>query len=107
VFKSRWGHGNSSLVFVVCCESSDELIISSEESYRVCVFVCIPETSTVWRPRPELDVMLEEEEEEEEEKKKKKKKKSIVLTIFKIYFLHERRTSSSSSSSSKLHTTWY
>jgi len=56
-------------VFVLCCECSglcDELITRSEESYRVCVFVCILETSTMWRPRPELGVTLQKEEEEEE-----------------------------------------
>jgi hypothetical protein len=45
-FKSYWGHGCSSLVLVVCCVGSslcDELIIHSEESYRVCNL----ETSTM------------------------------------------------------------
>jgi len=62
-------------VFVVCCECSglcEELITSLEESYWVCVFVCVLETSTMWRPRPDLGVSLQKEEEEEEEKKKKK-----------------------------------
>ena len=61
----------SSVLFVVCCACSglsDELIARSEESYRVCVFVCVLETTTMWRPRPELGVSLQEEEEEEEEK---------------------------------------
>jgi hypothetical protein len=50
-FESRWGHGCSSLVFVLCCVGSrpcDELITRSEESLphlaagraRVCVCVC-------------------------------------------------------------------
>jgi hypothetical protein len=58
---SRWGHACSSLVFVVCCVGSglyDELITRSEESYRVCVCVCLivcdVETSTMRRPRSEL-----------------------------------------------------
>jgi len=45
-FESRWGHGCSSLVFVVCFERSglpEELIIHSEELYwiHVCVCVCV------------------------------------------------------------------
>jgi len=39
-FKSRWGHGFSSLVFIVRSVGSllcDMLITRSEESYRVCV----------------------------------------------------------------------
>ena len=56
----------SSVLFVVCCACSglsDELIARSEESYRVCVFVCVLETTTMWRSRPELGVSLQEEEE--------------------------------------------
>jgi len=55
-FESRWGHGCSCLVFIVCCVGRrlwDELITSSEESYRVCVCVCVKETSTR-RPGSEL-----------------------------------------------------
>jgi hypothetical protein len=57
VFESRWGHGCSSLVFVVCCVGSglcDELITGSEESNRLCVSVSDIEISTVKRPRPEM-----------------------------------------------------
>jgi hypothetical protein len=43
-FESRWVHGCSYVVFVVCCVGSgicDELITRSEESYLVCVCVCV------------------------------------------------------------------
>jgi hypothetical protein len=43
-FESHWGHGCSSLVFVVCCVGSslcDGLITRSEESYWVCVYNCV------------------------------------------------------------------
>ena len=43
-FESRLGHGCLSLAFVVCFESSslcDELTIRSEESCRVCMYVCL------------------------------------------------------------------
>jgi hypothetical protein len=68
-FESRWWHGCSSLVFVVCCVDSglrDGLITRSEEPYQVfvrvrvcvcvchCLSVCDLETSTMRRARPEL-----------------------------------------------------
>jgi len=43
-FVSSWAHSCSSLVLVVCCVGSglcDGLIAGSEESYRVCVNVCV------------------------------------------------------------------
>ena len=51
-FESSWGHGYS-IVFVLCYVGSglcDELITRSE-----CACVCDLETSTMRRPRPELD----------------------------------------------------
>ena len=64
-FEFLWGHGCSSLVFVVCCVGSglcDGLITRSEESYRVCVclIVCDLETSTTRRPGPELGCCVTE-----------------------------------------------
>jgi hypothetical protein len=56
-FESHFGHGCSSLVFVVCCEGSglcDELLTHSEESYQMCLIVCDLETSIVRQPRPKL-----------------------------------------------------
>ena len=50
-------------VSCVCCVSDgscDEVILSSEESYRLRVSVCGLETSTVWRSRPELDCCVTE-----------------------------------------------
>jgi len=46
-FETRWGHGCSSLVFMVPCACSglsDELVTRSEESYRVCACV----SNRVW-----------------------------------------------------------
>jgi hypothetical protein len=43
-FESRWGHGCSSVVFVVCFVGSglcEELITRSEEWYRLCMCVCV------------------------------------------------------------------
>jgi hypothetical protein len=43
------------LVFVASCVGSglcEELIIHSENSYRVCLIVCDLETSTIRRPGP-------------------------------------------------------
>ena len=58
-FESRWRHGCSSLVFVVCCVCSglcDELITRSGESYRLCLYVCLIvcdlETSKMRWPSP-------------------------------------------------------
>ena len=59
--ESRWWHGLSSLVLVVCFVDSDfcdELITCTEESYRegarararVCLIVCDVQTSTLRRP---------------------------------------------------------
>jgi len=50
-------YGCSSFVFFVCSIGSircDELITISEESYPMCVSAFDLETSTMWRPRPEL-----------------------------------------------------
>jgi hypothetical protein len=61
----------------VCCVGSglcDELIARPEESYRVCMCVCmcvclyvcvyvcvyVPETSTIWRPRPDSSCCAKE-----------------------------------------------
>jgi len=58
-FESCWGHGCSSLVFVVCCVGSDlcnKLITCSEGSSRfVCLIVCHLETWTIRWPQSELD----------------------------------------------------
>jgi hypothetical protein len=43
-FELGWSHGCSSVVFVVCCVGSglcDELVTGSEESYWVCVSICV------------------------------------------------------------------
>ena len=40
-FESRWRHGCSSLVCVLWWTDSGMCIIRSEESYRVCVYVCL------------------------------------------------------------------
>jgi len=59
--ESSWKNGCLSLLFFVSCVGSglcDELITHSEESYHVCVCVCLIvcdlEKSTMRRPRPEL-----------------------------------------------------
>jgi len=47
----------SSLVFAVCCVGSglcDESITCSEESYRLCFFLCDVESSRVRRPKLDL-----------------------------------------------------
>jgi hypothetical protein len=61
-FESRWGHGWSSVEFVVCCVGSslcDKLIIlSGRPTGRACVCVCLIlcdlEASTMRQPRPDL-----------------------------------------------------
>ena len=65
-FESRWRHGCSSVVFVVCCVGSglcDGLITRSEESYgvRVCLILRDLGTSTMSRPRPDLGCCATEE----------------------------------------------
>jgi hypothetical protein len=68
-FESRWGHGCVWCVFVVCCVGSGlcgELIPQLEESYHVCVSVCLTvcdlETSKIRRARPELGSCTTEKE---------------------------------------------
>jgi hypothetical protein len=55
-FESRWEHGISSLIFVVCCVGSglcDELITRSEESYQACARarVCVCVSKCVMQPQ--------------------------------------------------------
>ena len=92
-FKSLWGHGYSSCVFVVCCACSglcDELITRSEESYRVCMFVCILEISTTWRPKTNLGCRATEggERREEEEEEVSKLRFSKYIFCMKDYHHH-------------------
>jgi hypothetical protein len=52
-------------VFVVCCVSSGlcyGLITHPEEAYRVCIFVCDLETSTIKRPGPDSGSSASEKE---------------------------------------------
>jgi hypothetical protein len=54
----------SSLVFVVCCVGGGlcgELITRSQESYRVCVSVCVLEASTIRQPKADLGFCATEE----------------------------------------------
>ena len=63
IFKSCWGCGSSSLVFVVCCASSGfcvVLITHSEGSYQMCVCLCLVvcdlAASTMRHARHKLDI---------------------------------------------------